>query len=163
MFNEIFFAGVASFSAHTAAALQPVFVERSAFDISQMRNGDNHVFVGIKVFRIEVAGRVFNNSFAGIVKTGLNVHSLVLDHLHLQGFAAQQRFQSAYLDHQLVVLALQFAAFQAGKLTQTHFHDGRSLRFREPELCLEPVPGLFHCLGRPNEFNHLVEYVKRLE
>ena len=127
--NEILLARVASLGSYPAPALQPELVQIGPFDVPQVRDGDHHVFIGVKVFRIEIPGGILDDRPAGIVEPRLDLEHLVLDQLHLQRLTAQQFVQAPDQFHQLVVLGLQTGTFQTGKLAQTHFHNGRGLLF----------------------------------
>ncbi len=50
MFNIIFLPGFAAHRLHGHRALRTVFGSRSSFDITEMRNGDHHIFFLDQVF-----------------------------------------------------------------------------------------------------------------
>ena len=163
MFYEIFLARVAPPGTHPAPALQPVFVQVGPFDVTQVRDGDHHVFIGIKVFRVEITGGILDDRPAGIVETRLDIQHLLLDQLHLQHLAAQQFIQVPDQFHQLVILGLQTRTFQPCKLTQTHFHDCRGLFFAKAELFLQALAGFVNGLRCADQGDYLVQDVQRLE
>ena len=52
-FDEVGIAGASALGAYAAARLRTEVGERSAFDVSQMRKRDDHLVIGIEVFRVE--------------------------------------------------------------------------------------------------------------
>ena len=64
---------------------------------------------------------------------------------------------------QLVILLLQFLSFQTGKSTQTHIHDGLSLRFRKCKGFDEAFSGFRHVFGRADDPDDLVNDIQRLQ
>ena len=53
--DEILFTGVAAARAYAATVLCAEFGQRGAFDVAHVRDSDNHLVVGIKIFGVEIA------------------------------------------------------------------------------------------------------------
>ena len=58
VFYEVFFTRIAALGTDAATILSAEFAQRGALDISEMRDGDNHIIVCIEVLGIEIAGGV---------------------------------------------------------------------------------------------------------
>ena len=79
MFDEVFVACGARLDAHAAPVLRPVFGQRSALDIAHVRNGDDHLVVGIEIFRIELFGTHDDFRAAFVAVLLLYLQRFVLD------------------------------------------------------------------------------------
>ena len=58
--DEVLFACRSAFGADTATILRAELCQRSALDVSKMRDCDNHVVVGIEILSVELFRRVNN-------------------------------------------------------------------------------------------------------
>ena len=65
--------------------------------------------------------------------------------------------------HQLIILILEFVAFQTGQLTETHFHDSGGLDFGEAELVHQAAAGLIHGFGGTNQRDNLIDDVESFQ
>ena len=54
MFYKVFITGLRTFRTYTTTILCTEFSQRSTFDITHMRNCNNHLIICIEVFRIEL-------------------------------------------------------------------------------------------------------------
>lgn len=79
VFDEVFVACGARLDAHAAPVLRPVFGQRSALDIAHVRNGDDHLVVGIEIFRIELFGTHDDFRAAFVAVLLLYLQRFVLD------------------------------------------------------------------------------------
>ena len=54
MLYKVCIAGFGTFGAYPTTVLRTEFAQRCAFDVSHVRDGDNHFIICIEVFRIEL-------------------------------------------------------------------------------------------------------------
>ena len=163
MFYEVFIPRSGSLHAYAASVLGLVFCKRSPLDISEMRNRDDLVIIGIEVLRIELfcVRYDFRPSFIAIF--GLELHGFVLDDFHLHCRICKNIVAPCDEFLQLVVLCLELFPFESGELTESHFHDGRSLCLRESECGHESISGLVHSLGSTDDPDDFVDDIDRLD
>ena len=117
---EIFFAGGAALAAHAAARLGAVFGERGTLDVTQVGYGDDHVFVGVEIFGVDVVCGGSNLGAALVAVLVNELVHLVFDDGQLQLFVCKHIAQMVDQLLQVVVLCLELVALQTGELTETH-------------------------------------------
>ena len=64
MLDEVGIACIAALCTYTTTVLSAEFAERSALDISEVRDSDDHFVIGIEILSVEVAGCVVDVSAA---------------------------------------------------------------------------------------------------
>lgn len=83
------------------------------FDIAQVRNGDDHLVVGVEILRVELFGSVNDLRAPFVAVFGLHLQQFVLNDLHLQFAAAQHIVEISDLRLQLVALGNQLVVFES--------------------------------------------------
>ena len=83
VFNEIFVSGGAGLHSHAAPILGAELRKEGALDIAAVRDGDDHILIGIEIFRIEFVSGESNLCTALIAEFLLELHRLLLDNLEL--------------------------------------------------------------------------------
>ena len=163
VFDEVLVAGAAATGALTTAVLHLVLGQRRALDVAEVRDGDDHLLVGDGVLHAELGRAVLDGRTALVTEAFLDVLQLVLDDAHAQVHVVEHVVEVGDELHQLVVLVLQFLAFHAGELAQTHLHDGLGLDLGEIPLLHKSLPSLLHGLRGADEGDNLVDDVEGLE
>ena len=161
MLDEIFVARRTPLGAYAAAVLRAVFGQRRTLDIAHVRDGDDHLVVGIEIFGIELLRSVDDLRAAFVAVLLLHLEQFVLDDLHLKRLALEHLIEVGDLLLQLVAFGRQFAVLQTGQRAQTHLDDRRSLQIAQAELLDQGRLGL---VGRPSGadgVDHLVDIVLR--
>ena len=125
MLNEVLIARSTTLHAYTTTVLDTILCKRCTLDVAHVRDGDNHIVVGIEILGVELLRRVNNLRAALIAILCLDLHQLILDDLHQHIHACQYNQEVVDLTLQLSMLVLQLLALQACELTQTHLHDSR--------------------------------------
>ena len=143
MFDKVFAAHRAAFGADTSASLRTVFVEESALDVSHVGDGDDHLVVGDGVLDAEVRGFVFDGCATVVAVFVADFFQLAFDDAHEHISVAEDFFAAGDETEFLVVFVLQFLAFHAGELTQTHLDNGLCLEFAELPGVHQALLGLF--------------------
>ena len=113
MLDEILVARRAALGADAAPVLGTVFGQRRTFDIAQVRNGDDHLVVGVEILRVELFGSVNDLRAPFVAVFGLHLQQFVLNDLHLQFAAAQHIVEISDLRLQLVALGNQLVVFES--------------------------------------------------
>ena len=131
--DEILVACLRTLGADTTTALCPELAQRCPLDISHMRNGDDHLIIRIKVFRIQLLGSVNDIGLSLVAILLLDLQQLVLDHLHTQVVVFQDLLQigDQFLD--LLIFRTQLVLLQASQLAQAHLDNGTRLNIRKRE------------------------------
>ena len=144
--GEVAVAVVGSLVAHSAAALLAELAQRSALDVAQMADGDNHWVVGIKVLCVELLARVAYLSAALVAIFLLHFLQLVLHHLLAELGVGENLLQVSYELLQVVVLLVQLLHAQTSELAQTHVDDSLCLHLVEVETLHEVLHSLTRTL-----------------
>ena len=98
-----------------------------------MRDGDNHIVVGIEVFCVEVAGSVIDVGAACVAKLFAYFFELLLDYSLANFGVIENALQFGNVFFETFVFVFEFGLLQLSKLAQTHFHDGLSLSIGKVE------------------------------
>ena len=128
-----------------------------------MRNGDDHLVVGVEILRVELFGSVNDLRAPFVAVFGLHLQQFVLNDLHLQFAAAQHIVEISDLRLQLVALGNQLVVFESRQSTQTHLDNGRSLCVAQTEALHHGLLGQIGILGCPDDVDDLVDVVLRNE
>ena len=163
MLDEIFIAGGSALLADSAAGLRTEFGERGTLDISKMGDGDDHILIGVEVFRIELVGAHGNFAAAGISVLRLHLGALIFHDLELESLAAENLDAVGDELLEFVELGLQFLALESCELAETHLDDGLGLGLGETELADQPLAGLVHALGCTDVGDYLIDNVNGFE
>ena len=160
VFKKIFAAHIRAFHALAATRLTTIFAQRRAFEIAQMRNGNHHVFVGNGVFYAEV-GRVVHNARTPFVAVFLfHLQGFGLDYFHTLLFVGQEFFAVGNKAFQFGVFLLNLFAFEAGELTEAHFHNSLGLHVAQLEGFHQGGLGGVYRFGGPNHLDYFVHVVQ---
>ena len=82
VFDEILVARLGALRSYSAPALRTEFAERRAFDIAHVRDGDNHLVVGVEILGIQFLRRIDNIRPTLIAVFVFDFLKLVFDDFH---------------------------------------------------------------------------------
>ena len=139
MLDKVLITRSATLNAYAATMLCAVLGKRCTLDVTHMRNGNNHIFIGIEVFRIELFRRVNNLGTTLIAILLLHLLQLILYNLQLHIDAGQDIVEVGNLALQLGTLILQLLDLQARQLTQTHLGNRSSLNLAKTKTLLQSL------------------------
>ena len=80
-----------------------------------MRDGDNHLVVGIEIFGVEVACGIIDYSAARVAILGFDSLEFFAYYAAAFGRIRQNEFESGNLGHDFFIVGLEFALFELGK------------------------------------------------
>ena len=121
-----------------------------------MRDGDDHVVVGIEILGVELLGGIDDLRTALVAVFFLDFEQFVLDDLHLHADILQHVLQ---VGDQIVALGGQFAVLQPRQGAQAHLDDGRSLDVAQLETLDHGLLGQVGGLRRTDDVHDLVDVV----
>lgn len=124
-----------------------------------MRDGDNHLVVGIEVLGIEFAGGIFDFCAAGIAETGDHFKEFVANDSAAHRVVVEHRFQKRDALLEFFIAGMEVVHFQAGELTQAHVDDSLGLRVGESETFGKLLFGSVRRLGMADNADYLVDIV----
>ena len=159
MFDEVLVARGAALGTHSAAMLRAVFGQRRALDVAHVRDGDDHVVVGVEILGIELLRSIDDLRAALVAVLLLDLQQLVLDDLHLHRHVGQHLREVGDESHQLVALGNELAVLEARQGAQTHLDDRRSLDVIQLEALHHRLLGLVGGLRRADDPHDLVDVV----
>ena len=128
VFDEVIFAGFRANAAFAAARLVAINVNRSAFDVARMADGDSHFFVFNQIFELDFLDAVDNLS-AALVAIGFHHFAELGDDDGFQFFLAGEdltQFRDMFAD--LLQLAKNIVNRKTREAVQLQFEDGVDLR-----------------------------------
>ncbi len=157
--DEVFIACFTTLRAYSTTVLCAEISQRRTFDVSQMRNGDNHLIVSIEVFRIEVFRSVYDFRTALVTVLLFHLEQLILDNLLAKLVVHQNFLEVSNLLHQFLIFVVQLVLHQSGKLSQTHFNDSSGLNFSQFEASHQVVHRLVRSLGSTDDTDNFVDIV----
>src|SRR5690606_26381693 len=134
-----------------------------AFDLPRVGDGDHHFLVGDHVFGGDLVLTMDDLCPPVVAVPVAEFFQLILDDLHPHGLVGQDVLQARDKLLNLLVLLLDFFAFQAGKALETHIEDGLCLDFRKPEPFDKAGAGRIGVGGIANQRNDLVEVIQGYE
>ena len=159
VFHKVLAAHGAAFGAHASACLGAVFVEEGAFHVSHVGDGDDHFIVGDGVLYTEVRSLVLDGCAAVVAVFVADFLQFAFDDAH-QDIAVTEYLLATGDEAQfLFVFVLQFLAFHAGELAQTHLDDGLGLQFAELPGVHKSLLGLLDRFGFLDKLDNLVDDV----
>ena len=125
--DEVLVTGRASLHSDSSSVLETVFGEGCPLDVSEVRDGDDHILICIEVFRIEFLCRKSDLRTSLVSVLLLHLHGLILDDSHLESLVGKHILTVGDELHELVIFALKLFSFESCELTQTHLDDCRGL------------------------------------
>ena len=110
--NKVFITGFSTLRAYSTAVLSTEFCQWCTFDISHVWDGDNHLIIRIKVFRIEFFWWIndFRTAFVTIFSSYFQ--QFVFDYFTAYFIIGQDTFQICYLLHNLLVFSMELILHQ---------------------------------------------------
>ena len=127
IFDEVFVFCSASFGAYAASILSLKLGKRSTFDISLVRNGDNHLVVGIEIFGIHLFARIYYLGTTRVAEFVFKLQHFVDNDLHSSFDFCQNIAQIFYTFQKLFVLQTQLILLHSSELAKSEFYDISSL------------------------------------
>ena len=124
-----------------------------------MRDGDDHLVVGIEILGIEFAGGIVDLGATGIAVLLTHLYKFVFNHAAAYFGIVENKFQTGDKVFDLFVLLVEFILLQAGELSQTHIHDRLSLDVGEAETLAESRLGRLRTFGITYYLDNLVDMV----
>ncbi len=159
VFNEILIARVAAFSTHTTTGLSAVFAQRSAFDVAEMRDGDNHWVIGVEVFCIHLCARIHNLRTSFITVFVSHFYEFVFHHLAAHSRVVENLLQEIDCFLNLCQLTVQVVLLKISQLAQAHLYNGAGLHIIEAEAVAQTLTGHVGGLAALDDLYHLVNIV----
>ena len=135
------------------------FRKRRTLDVSHVGDGDDHLIVGIEVFRIEFFRSIYDFRTAVVTVFLFHFNQFVLDDLLAKLLVAQYFLEVSNLLHQVLIFGMELVLHQTGELAQTHFHDGAGLYLTQVEAGHQVGNRLVRGLGRTDDADYLVDIV----
>ena len=134
---EVLITRSAGLRTYAATALLAEVSQWGTLNVTQVRNGNNHIVIGIHILRIELSSHL-NDTGATLVSILLfNLHEFVLDHLIAHGLAGEKSVEVLDKFLQLSILLFEFVDTQTCQLRETHIHNRFRLQVIEVEACLQ--------------------------
>ena len=161
VFHKVRIASARSLAAHAATGLCPELGQRRTLDISHVTDGDNHLVVSIKIFRIEFFARIYDFRTPFVAELLFNLNQFVLDYFHAKVFITQYLFEIFDLFQQFIVFVTQLLLHQVRQLTQTHLYDGFGLYLVQFETVHQTFDGGLRILGTANNMHDFVDVITR--
>ena len=159
MLDEVLVARGAGLHTHAAAVLRAELAEERALDIAEVRDGDDHVVVGIEVLGVELLRGKGDLGAARVAVLLLEVERLLLDDGELLGLAGEDLLTAGDELLELVVLGLELGLLETGELLEAHLNDGGGLRIGETECGNERSLGIVDRVGSADNGYDLVDDV----
>ena len=157
--DEVAVARGTGFHADASPALGAELGQRGALDVAQMRNGDDHLVVGIEVLGVEFLSAGHDLGAALVAVLVLHLYELVLHHLAAEAVVGEDLVVVFNLLLQVVKLAVELLLLQTGELGQTHVHDGLRLHLVQSETLLQVFLSLLGRLAALDDLHHLLDVV----
>ena len=131
VFYKVFFLGRHTSYALAAPTLFAIGIDMETFNITGMRDGDHHLFIGDEVFHTQIAGRI-NDLRTPIVSISVfKIDHFVLDDHHTSGLIGQDILEIRDPGHQFIVFIFQLSTFHPCQTLKPHIQDGLHLSSRE--------------------------------
>ena len=161
VFHKVRIARARSLAAHATTGLRPELGQRRTLDVSHVTDGDNHLVVSIKIFRIEFFARIYDFRTPFVAELLFNLDQFVLDYFHAKVFITQYLFEIFDLFQQFIVFVTQLLLHQVRQLTQTHLYDGFGLYLVQFETVHQTFDGGLRILGTANNMHDFVDVITR--
>ena len=159
VFREVVVAGMGALGTHTASGLLAEFAQRSALDVAQVADGDDHGVVGVEVFGVELMLVGDDLGASLIVELLLHFQKLFLHHFFARLGIVKNGLQFLDVPHQLVKLGMQLLQTKTRELREAHVDNGLALEVVEVEALLQVGLSLSRGLAATDDMHHLVYVV----
>ena len=160
MFYEVLIAGFGTFGAYPTTVLCTEFAQRRTLDVAHVRDGDNHLVVGVEVFGVEFLGRIHDFGAALVAVFFFHLDEFVLNDLAAELVVHQDFLQVSNLFLDFLVFGVQLVLHQACELAQTHLNDGTALYLSQLETLHQPRDGISGRLGGTDDADYFVDIVR---
>ena len=157
--DEIFVTRVAGLGAYTSSTLLTEISQRRTFDVAQVRDGDNHIVVGIHIFGVELGSHLHDARAALVGVLILDLLQFGCYELVAQTLVSEQLVEVCNLLLEFSVLGFQLINTQACERSQTHLHDSLTLRIVEIEALLQVRLCISRRAAGADDLNHLVDVI----
>ena len=145
IFDEVFVFCSASLGAYATSILSLKLGKRSTFDISLMRNGDNHLVVGIEIFGVHLFARIYYLGTTRVAEFVFKLQHFVDNDLHSSFDFCQNIAQIFYTFQKLFVLQTQLILLHSSELAKSKFYDISSLPLGKREALHKAFLRLRRC------------------
>ena len=142
-----------------AAILRAVLCERRTLDVAVVRDGDDHIVIGIEVLRIHIRSGVDDIRPAVVAVLVDDLAALVDEDRVEEVLVGEDPLVVPHLLRHLVVLLVELVQLETGELTETHLYDGARLDLGEAEALHECLHGgglIGRCLDQVDHFVDIV-------
>ena len=143
-------------NAPAAAALGAVYLHRLALDVAAVGKGDDRLLLGDEVFNIHFTAYRFDSGAAVIAELIPDGGQLGADDIIDHGRRAENFLQVFHLFQDSGQLILYLDALHAGKLSQTHGHNGGSLQIGHAEAFHQVQLGIVLVLTVADDVDDLI-------
>ena len=157
--DKVCVASRTGFRTDTATRLLTELGQRSTLDITEVRDGDNHIVIGVHIFRIELSCHLHDLRATLVGILIFDLQQLVVDHIITHHFVSQQLVQMRNQFLQLLILVLQLINTQACQCAQTHIDDSFRLQVIQVEACFEIGLRIGRSATCANDTNHFVDII----
>ena len=143
-------------NAPAAAALGAVYLHRLALDVAAVGKGDDRLLLGDEVFNIHLAAHRLDSGAAVIAELIPDGGQLGANDIIDHGRRAENFLQVFHLFQDSGQLILDLDALHAGKLSQTHGHNGGSLQIGHAEAFHQVQLGIVLVLTVADDVDDLI-------
>ena len=162
LFDEIIVYYRHALDSLAAAVLRLEIVGCHSLDVAESGHSNNGVVIGNQIF----CGNIVVKADRGLALVTVFIadgRSLVADYGKKDILITEDSLVFFDLLHQLSVFSLKLLSFQTGQLSQTHIHNGLSLRIVETESVDKSLLSFGSRLRSPDQSNDLVNDIKCLQ
>ena len=124
----------ARLDASAAAVLIAEIRQSLTLDIALVADGDDNIFLGNKIFRINFTSIGHNGGAAGITEAFLHIKKIILGNPHDLMLIGKDTFEIGNGRHDFRVFIFDFLAFQTCEALETHIQDSLGLFLAEAKL-----------------------------
>ena len=158
--DVIFLQGLHALDASASPVLGFEVIFAHPLDIPELGQRDNDIFLLHQILCVEVSDVIADLRSAVIPILVTDDQDLLADHSQQKLLVTQDRSQFRDQLHQLFVLCLDLASFQAGQRSQTHIHDRLRLYIIQSELLHQGILRDLYRLGRTDDPDHFIDVVQ---
>src|SRR5439155_1406384 len=162
MIDNVVGLGGRALSARSSAPLRAIDRHRCALDVTRMRYGYRHIFVGDQVLERELGARFDDLSPSFVAVFLMNLSKLLDDEIAQHGLVREYFLKLRDELNDLFVFIDQLLAFETGELLELHFEYGARLQLAELEALHQRLASFGRTLGFANQRDHRVQIVERL-
>ena len=157
--DEVLVLGPRTLGTGAAAILRAILCQRRTLDVPVVRDGDDHIVIGVEVLRIHIRSGVDDVRSAVVAILVDDLATLFDEDRVEEVLVGEDPLVVPHPLRHLVVLLVELVQLEAGELTETHLHDGACLYLGEAEALHERLHGGGLIGRRLDQMDHLVDIV----